>query len=78
MTLAGLITPVVHTNANGLPLGAEENNNFVKYLFFDIGVMQTMLGIPSKEILLSSDTEFVNKGRLSEMFAGLEIPSSYS
>ncbi len=73
LTLAGLITPVIHTNANGLPLGAEENNNFVKYLFFDIGVMQTMLGTLSKEILLSSDTEFVNKGGLSEMFAGLEM-----
>ena len=73
LSLAGLITPVIHTNANGLPLGAEENNSYVKYLFFDVGVMQTMLGIPATEILLTDDIGFVNKGGLSEMFAGLEM-----
>lgn len=73
LALAGLITPVIHTSANGLPLGAEENHNFIKYLFFDLGVMQSMLGTPANEILLSSDTDFVNKGGMSEMFAGLEM-----
>lgn len=73
LTLAGLITPVKHTDGTGVPLGAEENNNYVKYLFFDIGVMQTMLGIPAADILLASDVDFVNKGAVSEVFAGLEI-----
>lgn len=73
LTLAGLITPVKHTDGTGLPLGAEENNNYVKYLFFDIGVMLTMLGIPSKDILMASDVDLVNKGGVSEMFAGLEM-----
>ena len=35
--------------------------------------MQTMLGIPSAEILLASEVDFVNKGGASEMFAGLEM-----
>ena len=39
LTLAGLITPVKHTDGTGIPLGAEENNSYVKYLFFDLGVM---------------------------------------
>ncbi len=73
LTLAGLITPVTHTDGTGVPLGAEENNNYVKYLFFDLGVMQTMLGTPATDTLLSSDTDFVNKGGASEMFAGLEM-----
>ena len=73
LTLAGLVTPVRHTDGTGVPLGAEENGNYVKYLFFDIGIMQTMLGIPSGDILLASDVDFVNKGGTSEMFAGLEI-----
>ena len=73
LTLAGLITPVKHTDGSGVPLGAEENNQYVKYLFFDLGVMQTMLDIPSANILLASDVDFVNKGAASEMFAGLEI-----
>ncbi|MBO7054981.1 MAG: ATP-binding protein [Bacteroidales bacterium] len=73
LTLAGLITPVKHTDGSGVPLGAEENNQYVKYLFFDLGVMQTMLDIPSANILLASDVDFVNKGAASEMFAGLEL-----
>ncbi len=73
LTLAGLITPVKHTDATGLPLGAEENERYVKYLFFDLGIMQTMLDIPSADILLASDVDFVNKGAASEMFAGLEL-----
>ena len=44
-----------------------------KYLFFDLGIMQTMLGIPSADILLASEVDFVNKGGASEMFAGLEM-----
>lgn len=73
LTLAGLIVPVKHSDGNGVPLGAEENNNYVKYLFFDLGVMQTMLNTPAADILLASEVDFVNKGAASEMFAGLEM-----
>lgn len=73
LTLAGLVTPVKHTAANGLPLGAEQNEKYVKYLFLDLGLMQTMLALPANDILLASDVDFVNKGAASEMFAGLEI-----
>lgn len=73
LTLAGLIIPVVHSNANGLPLGAEEDRRYVKYLFFDTGVMQTLLGMSASEVLNATDVELVNKGALSEMFAGLEL-----
>lgn len=73
LALAGLITPVKHTVANGLPLGAEENEKYIKYLFLDLGLMQTMLSLPASDILLASDVDFVNKGAASEMFAGLEL-----
>ena len=73
LTLAGLVIPVVHSNANGLPLGAEEDRRYIKYLFFDTGVMQTLLGISASEVLKASDMELVNKGAMSEMFAGLEL-----
>ena len=73
LTLAGLITPVKHTDGTGVPLGAEENDSYVKYLFFDTGIMQTLLGIPYADILLASEVDLVNKGGLSEMFAGLEM-----
>lgn len=73
LTLAGLIKPVIHSDGNGLPLGAEENNNYIKYLFLDLGLMQTMLGTPAADVLIASDIDFVNKGAASEMFAGLEL-----
>ena len=73
LSTAGLIFPTKHTDGNGLPLGAEENNKFIKYLFADIGLMQTMLGMPATDILMASDIDFVNKGELSEVFAGLEL-----
>lgn len=73
LTLAGLVTPVTHTAANGIPLGAEINPKFRKYLFLDIGLMQSLLGIQAKDILITNETDFVNKGGLSEVFAGLEL-----
>lgn len=73
LTLAGLIIPVKHTAANGVPLGAEENDKYVKYLFLDLGLMQTLLGLPTDDILLSSEVDFINKGAASEIFVGLEL-----
>lgn len=73
LTLAGLIAPVTHTAANGIPLGAEINPKFRKYLFLDIGLMQSLLGIQPADILIANETDFINKGGLSEMFAGLEL-----
>lgn len=77
LALAGLIKPVTHSDGNGVPLGAEENCNYTKYLFLDFGLMQTMLGTPAANVLLSSDVDFVNKGAASEMFAGLELVKNH-
>ena len=77
LALAGLIKPVTHSDGNGVPLGAEENSSYTKYLFLDLGLMQTMLGTPAANILLSSDVDFVNKGAASEMFAGLELVKNH-
>lgn len=77
LTLAGLIIPVTHSDGNGLPLGAEENSSYTKYLFMDLGLMQTMLGTSAADILLASENDFVNKGAASEMFAGLELVKNH-
>ncbi len=73
LMLAGLIIPVIHTSANGIPLGAETNSKYRKFLFLDIGLMQSLLGLQPKDIILSSEIDFVNKGGISEVFAGLEL-----
>jgi len=43
LTLAGLIKPVTHSDGNGLPLGAEENAGYTKYLFMDLGLRHTCI-----------------------------------
>ena len=80
LKLAGLITPVIHTSANGLPLGAEANDNYVKYLYLDSGLLLRILNMDmgdiselTQQILVGEAGELVNKGRLTEMVAGLEL-----
>lgn len=80
LQMAGLIIPVTHTSANGLPLGAESNTSYRKFMFIDSGLMLALLGmdtdnmkIMSEQILIGSAAELVNKGGLAEMVAGLEL-----
>jgi predicted AAA+ superfamily ATPase len=73
LELAGLILPVVHTSANGLPLAAEMNVKNKKQLPLDTGIYQRYLRLEQPELF--SETKFlqVNQGALAELFAGLEL-----
>jgi len=43
LVMAGLVYPVTHTAANGIPLAAQLNHKHCKYAIFDTGVMQRSL-----------------------------------
>lgn len=80
---AGIIKPVRHTAANGLPLGAEVNNKFIKYLYLDSGLLLRVLDLdfggsgPIKElILVGTEADLVNKGGLAELSVGWELVKS--
>ena len=79
LTLAGIITPVMHTNANGLPLGSEVDLTYRKMLLLDSGLLLRWLNMSgdtselTAQILTHSTTDLVNKGALTEMIAGLEL-----
>jgi len=73
LSMAGIIIPVTHTAANGVPLGAEVNAKFRKYLFMDTGLLQRLLNLYMDNVLLSTDINLVNKGTLAEVFVGLEL-----
>ncbi|MDR2844001.1 MAG: ATP-binding protein [Candidatus Symbiothrix sp.] len=73
LSLAGLVHPVIHTAANGIPLGAEVNPKIRKYLIFDTGILQRFLRLDISQILLGETLEQINKGAIAELFAGLEI-----
>ena len=78
LLMAGLVIPVIHTSANGLPLGAGINPKFRKLMLLDTGIFQRQLDLQLSEILLSDDFDLVNKGNIAEIFSGLELLKSVS
>ncbi|MEN8247524.1 MAG: ATP-binding protein [Bacteroidota bacterium] len=78
LILAGLVIPVTHTSANGIPLGAEINPKKRKMLLFDTGIFQRLLKLDISELLFSDELELVNKGGIAEQFLGLEIVKNAS
>jgi predicted AAA+ superfamily ATPase len=78
LKMAGLVIPVTHSSANGIPLGAEINIKKQKLLLLDTGIFQRLLGLPLSNLLVSDDFSLVNKGNIAELFIGLEILKSAS
>lgn len=78
LIMAGLIIPVTHSSANGIPLGAGINPKKRKMLLFDTGIFQRILGLNIGDFLVSNDFDIINKGAIAELFAGLELQKSSS
>jgi predicted AAA+ superfamily ATPase len=76
LIMAGLVYPVTHTAANGIPLGAEANHKFQRMFMLDTGLFQRLLGLDVAEILLAGDFKAANRGALAEIFVGLELIKS--
>ncbi len=70
---AGIVHQVIHTSANGIPLGAEAKLHKFKLLMLDVGLNQTLLGLHLKDWFIDPIPAFVNKGSLSENFVGQEL-----
>ncbi|GHT31997.1 ATPase [Bacteroidia bacterium] len=81
LRMAGLVIPVVHSSANGLPIGSEVNLRYQKFLFLDTGIYQNVNKLDLSELLVNDDFEVINKGSIAELYAGLELikaASNYS
>jgi predicted AAA+ superfamily ATPase len=78
LIMAGLVHPVTHTAANGIPLGAEINPKYRRMIFCDTGLYQRVLGLDTTHLLLSDDFKIVNRGAIAEIFVGLELLKSAS
>lgn len=77
---AGIVKRVSHTAANGLPLGAEINDKFRKYIYLDSALLLRILDIDlggarrqTDLIVAGTAEDLVNKGGLAEMVLGWEI-----
>ena len=73
LKMAGLVYSVTHSAANGIPLGAEINVKKQKYLIFDTGIFQRILGLNIANLLIEDDFNIINKGNIAELFVGLEL-----
>ncbi len=76
LQMAGLVFTVTHTAANGIPLGAEINTKSRKFLLFDTGILQRILGLNISDLLLENDLDMINKGAIAELHVGLELIKS--
>ena len=77
---AGIIKRVSHTAANGLPLGAEVNDKFRKYIYLDSALLLRILDLNFgasqnivDTIVAGTAEDLVNKGDLAEMVLGWEL-----
>lgn len=77
---AGIVKRVSHTAANGLPLGAETNDKFRKYIYLDSALLLRILDLDlggarqlTDLIVAGTAEDLVNKGGLTEMVLGWEL-----
>lgn len=75
---AGLVYPVVHSAANGIPLGAETNERYQRMALFDTGILLRMLGLNLAELFVKGIEIFSNKGSLAEIFVATELVKNSS
>lgn len=73
LILSGLVLPVTHSSANGLPLGAEANPKKRKMILLDTGIFQRLQGLNISEILFEDNFDVINKGAIAEQYVGLEL-----
>jgi predicted AAA+ superfamily ATPase len=64
LRMAGLIVPVIHTSANGIPLGAESNLKKQKLMFLDTGIYLKLSGLDLTDIIVGTDLGMINKGKV--------------
>jgi uncharacterized protein len=58
------------TSANGLPLGAEANNKFLKMILLDCGLCCISLGLSLHQLASISEIALINNGAMAEQLAG--------
>ncbi len=68
LVLARIINCAIHTDANGLPLGAECKEKFFKAFFLDVGLVSTALDTDILTLSKCENFNLVNIGKISEQF----------
>lgn len=72
LCMARVAHKVLHTSANGVPLGAEADERHFKTLYLDVGLMCTALHLGPLDLRREALT-LVNDGALAEQFVGQHL-----
>ncbi len=70
---ARLVLRVRASHAGGVPLGGDVNPKSSKLLLLDTGLYLRESGLDSSQWMADPPETFVNRGKLAELFVGLEI-----
>ena len=73
LVTAGIAHKIFYTAGQGVPLGAQIDEQDYRVLFLDIGLAQSALSLDLAGWFLSPSQEFINKGALVEAFVGQEM-----
>jgi len=71
--LARVVHRVLHSSANGVPLGAEAIEKKFKVLFMDIGLMVRSLGLGLLDFERAEELLLVNQGAVCEQLVGQHL-----
>ena len=73
LVMARVLSKVVHSHCNGLPLQAEGDPRVYKLLFMDIGLMNAVCGLGWSAIEGMEEARLVNEGAMAEQFVGQHL-----
>lgn len=78
LTMARVISKVVHSHCTGLPLQADIEEKVYKLLFLDVGLMNAICGLNWRNISQLDDMKLINEGTIAEQFIGQHLQASLS
>ena len=73
LCMARVLSKVVHSHCNGLPLQADADARTYKLIFMDVGLMNAVCGLGWTAIEGMNETRLVNEGAMAEQFIGQHL-----
>ncbi len=70
LSTARICHRIIATSANGLPLGAESNEKFLKVIMLDCGLCSASLGLSLNQLQSISEISLINSGGMAEQLVG--------
>jgi predicted AAA+ superfamily ATPase len=78
LSMARVISKVIHSDASGLPLQADVDDKVYKLLFLDVGLMNAVCGLNWNSISKMDDTRLINEGAIAEQFIGQHLQDLFA